>query len=220
MKFFAKYIVFTWFWTSAHAQVFEPVILEKEIQEMRADAKFDLHYRQTLRGLKRVYPLALTAKEYILGFEKDLSEMDKKRQKKKYSKEAHQTLKEQFIWDIKDLYISEGILLMKLIHRETGFTVSEIIKKYRGSFHSSMYEGMGKIWEQDLNVRYDPYGDDWITELIINDIIKKRIPFEWKMQPLDKTKYKENMKEYRDQRKEFKKVKRQSRKKAATEIKT
>jgi hypothetical protein len=200
------------------SQAYTPVMLEQNIPEMRADVNFNLHYAQALSRLRRVYPLALSAKAYVVEFDGDLEKMEKNRKRRKYGKQAHRTLKDQFIWDIKDLYISEGILLMKLIHRETGMTVSEIISKYRGNFHSSMYEGIGKIWEQNLDVKYEPTGEDWIVELVINDIIKKRVAFDWDLVPLDKTKYKENIKEYRQDKREFRKVKRQSNRKAGTKV--
>ncbi|MBU2018367.1 MAG: DUF4294 domain-containing protein [Bacteroidetes bacterium] len=212
------YIAFLQYSFFGFSQAYTPVILEQDIPEMRADVNFNLHYRQALNKLRRVYPLALSAKAYIVEFDGDIEKMEKNRARKKYGKQAHRTLKDQFIWDIKDLYINEGIMLMKLIHRETGMTVSEIISKYRGNFHSSMYEGMGKIWEQNLNAQYDPSGEDWIIELVINDIIKKRVAFDWELQPLDKTKYKENIKEYRQDKREFRKVKRQSKRKAGSKI--
>jgi hypothetical protein len=203
---------------SAYSQAYTPVLLEQNLPEMKVDIHFNSHYQQALRRLRRVYPLALQAKAFIVEFDEDLSELDKKRARKKYGKEAHEKLKEQFIWDIKDLYINEGKMLMKLIHRETGMTVSEIIGKYRGNLQSSLYEGMGKIWEQNLNEQYDPLGEDWITELVINDIINKKVAFNWDIKPIDKSTYKANMKEYRGSKKELRKVKRHA-KKASSEVK-
>jgi len=192
-------------------QAVEPIRLEQNLDAVHVERDFNRKYQRALRKLRRVYPLALQAKALIVEFDGDLSQMEKKREKKKYGKQAHKTLKDQFLFDIKDLYIDEGILLMKLIHRETGMTVSEIISKYRGNGYANIYEGMGKIWSQDLNEQYDPSGEDWITEVVINDIIHKRVAFDWEVEPLDKSGYKENMKEYRQNKKEYRKVKRQTR---------
>lgn len=192
------------------AQAVAPVELYQEIREMHVDKNFDSKYQNALNKLRRVYPLALQAKSYLLEFENDLESIDKKRKRKQYSKDAHKTLKEEFIYDIRDLYLSEGIMLMKLVHRETGTTVSEIISKYRGKLHANIYEGMGKIWDQDLNIEYDPYGEDWITEVVIQDIIAKRIDFEWEVKPLNKEEFKESQKEYKKKYKEYKKIKRKT----------
>jgi len=186
------------------------VELYQEIREMQVEKNFGSKYRIALNQLRRVYPLALQAKAYLLDFESDLANIDKKRKRRKYGKEAHKTLKDQFLYDIRDLYISEGILLMKLIHRETGTTVSEIVSKYRGNLHANIYEGMGKIWDQDLNIQYDPYGEDWITEVVIHDIIAKRIDFDWDIKPLNNAEFKVSQKEYKTKYKEYKKIKRKT----------
>ncbi|MDC1403235.1 DUF4294 domain-containing protein [Crocinitomicaceae bacterium] len=189
----------------------------QEMPEVRVDKDFALKYQRALNEIKRVYTLALQAKVYLVEFEVEYQTIEKKRKQKKYGKQAHKILKDQFIYDIRDLYISQGIMLMKLVHRETGQTVTDIVSKYRGQIQANLYEEMGKIWEQDLGVEYDPYGDDWITEIVILDIIKKRVPFDWELKPLDKETFKENQKAYRKTKKiyrkkerKYKKVKRQT----------
>lgn len=200
-------------------QAMAPVQLYQEIQEMHVEKNFTNKYNHALSQIKRVYPLALQAKSYLVEFDVDIAEIEKHRKQRKYGKAAHKTLKDEFIYDIRDLYIGEGIMLMKLVHRETGTTVSDIISKYRGKIHANLYENMGKIWEQDLNVKYDPYGEDWITELVIQDIIAKRIDFNWDIKPLNKTEFKITQKEYKTKYKEYKKIKRKTKKAGSTTTK-
>lgn len=188
-------------------QTTDTIAKTQELMEVRVDKNFDRKYRIRLKQLKKTYPMALKAKEMIMEYEKDLATIDKKRKKKKYGKAAHASLKQEFTFNIKDLYVSEGDLLLRLIHRETGMTVSEIIKKYRGKTQNTIYEGMAKLWGHNLDVKYDPQGEDWITELIIKDIQDGYIPFDSEMVRLSKTDYKKSMKEYR-------KSKRTNRKKA------
>ena len=181
------------------------IVKEQQIAEMRVDKNFNRKYKRQLELLRRTYPMALKAKELIDEYERDLQDYDKKRKKKKYGKEAHQKLKDEFTYNIRDLYETEGDLLMKLVYRETGLTVNEIIKKYRGGFQTSLYSGMAKIWGHDLNDTYNPKGDDWITEVVIQDIIAGNISFDTSMRRMDKASFKEGMKEYRDGRKKSKK---------------
>lgn len=209
--------LFWWSFTT-FSQTVPPVVLFQDIQEMHVDKNFKLKYNQALNQIRRVYPLALQAKSYLIEFDKDLADIEKRRKQKKYGKEAHKILKDQFLYDIRDLYIGEGIMLMKLVHRETGSTVSDIVRKYRGQLHANLYEEMGKIWEQNLNIQYDPYGEDWIIEVVIQDIIAKRIPFNWDVKPLDKEAFKKTQKEYKIRVKEYKKIKRET-KKAASKAK-
>lgn len=192
------------------------VTKEQEIVEMHVDKDFNTKYKRQLRLLKRTYPMALKAKSLIDEYETDLATISKKRMQKKYGKNAHEDLKDEFIYNIRDLYTSEGALLMKLVHRETGMTVNEIIKKYRGGVQNSIYTGMAKIWGHDLNATYDVHGDDWITEVVINDIETGKISFDKEMKKLDKAGYKESMEEYRKDVKNTK-VRMKSQKKEAKE---
>tara|TARA_R110002072_G_scaffold192412_2_gene349399 strand:+ start:871 stop:1515 length:645 start_codon:yes stop_codon:yes gene_type:complete len=184
---------------------------DQEIPEMRVDRNYKQKYRRQLHLLRRTYPMALKAKELIDQYEADLVDIQKKRKKKKYSKKAHQKLKDQFTFNIKDLYQSEGNLLMKLIHRETGMTVNNVVKNYRGAFQTAMYTGMAKVFGQNLNATYDATGDDWITEAVINDIETGKIKFDKSMRLMKKADFKARKKDYnkakKASRKKYKKKK-------------
>ena len=186
-------------------------IRKQDLLETRVDRNFDANYRSTLYKLRRTYPMALEAKRMIAEYEKELNRIEKKRKQKKYGKEAHSTLKEEFTFNIKDLYTTEGDLLIRLIHRETGMTVSEIIKKYRGGAQNTLSEGMAKICGHDLDAKYDPQGEDWICELIIQDIENGFISFDLAMDKMNKEEYKEGMQEYRENKRTHRKNKREKR---------
>lgn len=195
------------------------IVKEQEIAVMHVDKNFNAKYQRQLRLLKRTYPMALKAKTLIDEYEADLAKISKKRKQKKYGKDAHSDLKDEFIYNIRDLYTSEGDLLMKLVYRETGMTVNEIIKKYRGGVQNTIYTGMAKLWGHDLHATYDPNGEDWITEVVINDIESGKISFDKEMKKLDKAGFKESMSDYREdvkktkvKMKAFKKEKRKAEK--------
>lgn len=169
-------------------------------------------YWREVERVRKVYPYALHAAELLKKYDEELSQIDRKRKKKKYSKEAHKELKSDYTYVIKDLYRSEGLLLMKLIHRETGLTAAQIIKKYRGKFNSEVYDQLGKLWEQNLNIKYDPDGADWLTEQIILEIQHEMLEFTPDAKMVTKEQYKENMKEYRKDLKEYRKQKKEAKK--------
>ncbi len=197
-------------YTNVNGQEELAITKEQQITEMKVDRHFQWKYKHRLKQLRRTYPMALKAQELISQYEKDLADLNKKRKKKKYGKDAHNELKDEFTYNIRDLYESEGDLLMKLIHRETGMTVNEIIKKYRGGLQTGIYSGLAKLWGHNLDDTYDPDGEDWITEVVINDIESGKIAFDKKMAKLDKKEFKDGMKEYRNNRKESRKSNRKS----------
>ena len=192
-------------------------IKEQNIQEVRVDRLFSSKYQTSLRRLRRTYPMALKAKELIEAYNEDLEFIDKKRKKKKYSKKAHQKLKDEFTYNIRDLYQSEGEMLMKLVYRETGMTVNDIIKNYRGGFQTFMYSEIAKLFGQDLNAEFDSKGDDWITEFVIQDIIAGNIEFDTSMRKMSKGDFRTEMKSYKKRKKEnkkkYKKIARENKKK-------
>lgn len=201
------YIAFLFIAGTSFGQEDVADIKNQQLPEMRADKDFGRKYRRQLRLLIRTYPMALKAKELIDEYDEDLSEIEKKRKKKKYGREAHRDLKEEFTYNILDLYASEGDLLMKLVYRETGMTVRQIIEKYKGNLSSDVYNMMGKAWGHDLDAKYDPKSstnDDWITEMVIQDILAGRIDFDLEMHKMSKEEYKVRMEDYNEKRKETK----------------
>ncbi|MDX2362837.1 MAG: DUF4294 domain-containing protein [Crocinitomicaceae bacterium] len=179
------------------------VILERDVPEMRVDGNFAWKYNHYLRLLRRTYPMALKAKELIDAYEADLADIEKKRQQKKYGRDAHAELKEEFLFNIRDLYVSEGELLMKLIHRETGMTVNDIVERYRGGFQQTMYSGIAKLWGNDLDATFDAEGEDWVTELIIYDIQTGQIDFDLEMRKMTKDEFKESKDAYREKKRDM-----------------
>lgn len=187
------------------AQVPDTVALKlREVDVHSRD--YQQKYNKQLRRVRKVYPLALHAAELVRQFDADLDTIDSKRQQKKYSKQAHEMLKDDYTFVIRDLYVEEGILLMKLIHRETGMTVAEIIRKYRGKMRSELYDNLGKIWEQDLDIKYDATGADKITEAVIRDIQLEKIDFDPAPHLVTKEEYKVSRKQYKIDKKASKKA--------------
>ena len=187
----------------------------KELDEAIIDPDFQNKYNATLRRMRRVYPLALEAARIVKELDAELEQVDSKRKKRKITKVYSKELKESYLYAIKDLYIEEGVLLMKLVHRETNKTVTEIIASYRGKIKSEFYDQIGRIWKQDLDATYDPK-KEWITELIIRQINSNEINFDFTLKKTNKEEYKKAMKVYRVDKRIARKLIRQ-RKRAASD---
>ena len=203
----------------------EPVICQenrsekvKHFKEIVLRKDFKLLYDKQLRRLRRVYPLALEAAKMIGNLEEELENLDSKREKKKVAKKFHKEIKTEYLFVIKDLYIEEGKLLMKLIHRETGMTVEEIISKYKNRFSSEFYDQLGKLWDQDLDAIYDPQGEDIVTEIVLMDIKNKVVTFDPTPRHMSKEEYKDEMKEYRVNKRAARKLMRQQKRVASESV--
>ena len=154
-------------------------------------------YRRYKRIITKVYPYALYAADVLYELEEDADELERRRKKKKLYRNTYKDLKDDFKYFILDLYTSEGRMLMKLVHRETGMTVYEIAEKYKGKGSAFIFDTMGKMWDQDVNIKYDPVGEDKIAEHVIKDIESGIIDFNNKVIRIEKEEYKENKREHR-----------------------
>jgi len=121
------------------------------------------------RRVLKVYPYALTAKEKLMSIQKGLDSISKRRHKKRYTKEVVKWIKEEHADRLKNLTMSEGKILVKLIYRETNTTSYEIVKSYRGRFNAFFWQTMAKFWDNNLKTEYDPINnrEDMLIEHIL-----------------------------------------------------
>lgn len=124
------------------------------------------------RYLTKVYPYALRISHLVDQIERELAEIDKNRKRKKYINEMENMLKDQFTDDVKDLTRIQGQMLTKLVYRETNKTVFELIKGYKSGFSAGFWNILGKFYNQDLKMKYDPQGEDEAIEQYIQYLDK------------------------------------------------
>ena len=104
----------------------------------------------------KVYPYALIAKSKLEEIELNLTNIPKRRKKKRYTKEIAKWVKEEYSDRLKKLTMSEGKILVKLIYRETNNSSYEILKTYRGKFNAFFWQTIAKFWDNNLKTENDP----------------------------------------------------------------
>jgi hypothetical protein len=110
--------------------------------------------------LKKVYPYALRISHLVNQIESDLFSLESNKKRRKYKSEMEDILKDQFEDDVRNLTRIQGQMLTKLVYRETGYTIYELLKKYKGGFSAGWWNLLGKFYDQDLKLQYDPSGVD------------------------------------------------------------
>lgn len=190
------------------SQEVDTVSKTQDIPEVRYDKFFNLHYKQALYRIRRTYPLAIRAAEIIDSLDMELDSLSSNRKKRKLTRQRKSELKEEFTYFLKDLYVSEGTMLLKLIYRQTGITVDDILEKYKGKLYANSIRATMAMYGHDTRSKYYPDGDDWISELVISDINSGKLSIDMEIPDVTKEIYKENMKEYRQDRKDHRKSKR------------
>ncbi len=167
-------------------------------------------YNRMKKMVVKVYPYALHAADIIDEINMNSASIERRRKLNAYYKDSYKTLKENFKYFILDLYTSEGEMLMKLIHRETGMTVYDISSKYRGKKNAEMFNMMAKIWDQNLHVKFEPTtGNDKVAEQVIQDIQAGLIPFNDEIVTVTKLEYRDEQRKIRARDKMYKENKKE-----------
>jgi hypothetical protein len=127
-------------------------------------------YERLVYNLKKVYPYALLVRNRLSRVNADISKIDNEKDRKEYLKKVEKDVFAQYEGDIRDMTITQGRLLIKLIDRETQNTSYTLIKDYRGKLAAAFWQGIARIFGTNLKEEYDPIGEDALIESIILEI--------------------------------------------------
>ena len=111
-------------------------------------------------NVKIVYPYAILAAAKLKEYDRILAMLPSEKEKKEYMKLAEAQLKSQFGEELKNLTITQGRILLKLVDRETGKTTYNIVKDMRGSFSAFMWQSISLMFSSSLKSEYDAKGAD------------------------------------------------------------
>ncbi len=126
---------------------------------------------QILRyNAKKVYPYAVLASYTIRDIDSVLASMYSKDAKRGYKDRRERELNNRFKEELKDFSITQGEVLIKLVSRQTGKNVYDIVKSLKGGMNALVFQGMAKMVGNSLKEEYEPNGRDADLEAIIREI--------------------------------------------------
>ena len=124
-------------------------------------------YLRLIKNVKAAYPYAKIAGSTLRDLDLRMASMNSDRQRKALIESSEKQLKKEFEGALKSLTITQGRILIKLIHRETGNTTFIILKDKKGSFSAGFWQTIARIFGNNLKSEYDPFGEDIMIEMII-----------------------------------------------------
>ena len=125
-------------------------------------------YYRLVYNFNKVYPYAMLAKDLTMQVDDHIAGNSLRRRKKeKYINQMQKELFNIYEEPLKKMSISQGRLLIKLIDREIGRSSFKIIKDYKSGITAGFWQGIAKIFGNDLKSRYDPEGEDKMTEYLV-----------------------------------------------------
>jgi hypothetical protein len=134
----------------------------------------DLERRRYLilrRKTRKVWPYAKLASERLTELNARLASIESKSERRKYTKIVQKYIEEQFAAELKKLTRTEGQILVKLIHRQTGVTTFQLIKNLRSGWRAFWYDTTAGLFDIELKSEYNPVNNR--KDFLIEDILQR-----------------------------------------------
>lgn len=184
MKFYINVLLLFLGWNMANAQVFGldlgvsssqeiknntdllednliPIdtIVLKDYNLYSVQLKTDLekkYYIWLRKRVRDVWPYVRTAVMEYNTVMDTVSTMDRRRDRRKYIKARQKDLGDKFESQLKNMSISRGQIITKLIYKETNKTTYDIIKELKGGVSAFLYNTAGGAYNINLKESFDP----------------------------------------------------------------
>lgn len=116
----------------------------------------------------KVYPYARAAGDIMKLYDgMCMAEPDPVKRRKLLDR-AEQELKLQFEKDLRKMTVSEGVILIRLIDRETGSTGYSLVQQLKGGLSAFMWQSVARIFGHNLKDEYESTGEDlWIENIVL-----------------------------------------------------
>jgi Domain of unknown function (DUF4294) len=142
----------------------------KDLNRRKKSGEYDREYQILRYNVRKVYPYAIMAAYVMHDIDSVMSKLYSKMAKADYKERRENDLNARFKTELTDLTITQGQILVKLINRQTGKSVYEIVKNLKGGFTAIFSQGMARLFDNNLKNIYDANGQDAVIEGIIKEI--------------------------------------------------
>ncbi|MBM1107542.1 DUF4294 domain-containing protein [Aurantibacter crassamenti] len=134
-----------------------------------------LHYYILRRKTLKVYPYAKMAADRLVELNDSLTKIKRTRKKKKYTKKIQKYIEGEFSDELKKLTRTEGQILVKLVHRQTGITAFDLVKELRSGWRAFWYQTTAKMFKISIKEEFHPdvVHDDYLIEDILQRAFAK-----------------------------------------------
>lgn len=125
-------------------------------------------YYKLVWRFARVYPYAMAAAQVQQQVDSVLKANNFGMVKKdRYVNDIQKQLFKNFEGAFRQMSISQGALMIKLIDRESGMSSYEILREYKSGVFAGFWQGVARIFDNDLKAEYDPEGADRDVEELV-----------------------------------------------------
>ncbi|WP_347173729.1 DUF4294 domain-containing protein [Polaribacter uvawellassae] len=153
----------------------EVKLLPKTKFKNREDINYYYWFR---KKVYKAYPYAILASKRLDTLNARLLKIKGNRNKRKYIKIIQRYLEGEFTDQLKSMTRTEGRILIKLIHRQTGKTTFDQIKELRSGWRAFWYNTTANLFKMSLKTEYNPetINEDYLIEdTLQRAFIKERL---------------------------------------------
>ena len=143
-------------------------LLPKHKFKSRNDIRYYLWFR---RKVYKAYPFAQIASKRLDSLNVRLERIKSKSKRRKYTKLVQKFIEGEFTDQIKKMTTTEGRILIKLIHRQTGETAFQNIKVLRSGWKAFWYNTTANVFKLSLKTEYHPESDN--EDFLIEDVLQR-----------------------------------------------
>jgi len=141
-------------------------------QPLRFKTRLELkRYLILRRKTLKVYPYAKLAADRLTILNERLDNLENKRSRKKYLKRMEKFIYEEFEEELKKFSRSEGKILIRLVHRQTGTTTYDLVKELRTGWKAFWYQTTASLFKLSLKDTFDP--EYSFEDYLIEDILQR-----------------------------------------------
>jgi hypothetical protein len=137
-----------------------------------SDSKSRRRYLILQRKTIKVYPYAKLASERLETMNARMITLKSKRKRKKYTRLIQKFIEDEFSEKLKKFTKTEGQILIKLIHRQTGETAFDLIKTLRSGWRAFWYNNTALLFDISLKIPFDPLTSE--EDYLIEDILQRQ----------------------------------------------
>lgn len=114
-------------------------------------------YYKLVYNFNKVYPYALAGRKMMAQVDSTIAaDVTKRSQRTRYINEVERQLFRLFEKDIRQMTVSQGLVLMRLIDRECGMNAYDIIKNYESGFAANFWQLVARLFSHNLKTSYNP----------------------------------------------------------------
>ncbi|MEM6720353.1 MAG: DUF4294 domain-containing protein [Bacteroidota bacterium] len=130
-----------------------------------------IRYLVLRRKTLKVYPYAKLAAERLVKLNDRLGKIESKSKRRRYTKRVQKFIEEELTAKLKKLTKTEGQILVKLIHRQTGETAFKLVKRLRSGWKAFWYNTTANLFNISLKREFKPESNH--EDYLIEDILQR-----------------------------------------------